>query len=79
MGEIYTYPPQHLFEAEGKLILYLPHLCLYRQLSFSLGVMFAQLLGFGMGGNLSLGDCGPVGGVLFILLSCFFSQCSLCL
>ena len=36
-------------EAEGKLILYLPHLCLHLQLSFSLGDIVIQLLGFGMG------------------------------
>jgi len=38
-----------MFEAEGKLILFLPHLCLYLQLSFSLGDMVRQFVGFGMG------------------------------
>ena len=33
-----AYSHRRLLEAEGKLILYLPHLCLYLQLSFSLGV-----------------------------------------
>ena len=32
-------PQSHLAEAEGNLILYLPHLCLYFQLPFSLGDM----------------------------------------
>ena len=44
-----AYSHRRLLEAEGKLILYLPHLCLYLQLSFSLGDIVIQLDGFGMG------------------------------
>ena len=51
-------------EAEGNLNPYLPHLCLYSQFSFSLGVIEFQLLGFTtcnvvvVDGGLSVGGRG---------------------
>ena len=50
-----------MLEAEGKLILYLPHLCLYLQLSFSLGVIVLQLAGFGTGEVVCWGSKGSAG------------------
>jgi hypothetical protein len=67
-----TTQPQQLFEAEENLISYLPHLCLWSQFDFSFAVMLAQLLGFGIRGNLSLegGGLGGGGGGGIIILSC---------